>query len=556
MRSRRALASLAGVVLMSLGTASDADAAAETGQAPRLPGRPQGRRRRRLPRRQGRRPLPLARRPRLARDPRLGRGREQGHVRLPRVDPRRGPDQGAAHQALGLREVRRPPQARGPATSTPGTAGSRIRRVLYTTDGLDGEPRVLLDPNTLSTDGTVALSGTSISDDGSLIAYGIAAAGSDWNEWKVRDVATGKDRDDHLKWIKFSGASWTKDGKGFFYSRFPEPEPGASLKGPNYYQKLYYHKLGTPQADDALVYERPDQKEWQFHGDVTEDGHYLIITVSQGDRRQEPHPLQGPRPSPTPKLVELIDNFEAEYSFIDNDGPVFWFKTNKDAPRGQGDRDRHPQARPDELGRADPRGGRDARRASRWSATTSSPRTSRTPTRRSSSSTSKGKFVREVEFPGLGHGRRASAASGRTGRRSTPSPPSPPRRPSIATTSPTGESTVFKRPKVDFNPDDYETTQVFYASKDGTKIPMFLSHKKGLKRDGHEPDLSLRLRRVQHRADARVQPGQHRLDGDGRRLRRSPTSGAAASTARTGTRPGPSSRSRTSSTTSSPRPSG
>ena len=142
---------------------------------------------------------------------------------------------------------------------------------------------------------------STVSDDGTLLAYGLAAAGSDWQEWKVRDV---DDRpatcDDHLQWIKFSGASWTKDGKGFYYSRFPEPKPGEDLKGANYYQKLYYHKLGTPQSDDVLVYERPDQKEWQFHGNVTDDGQYLIITVSQGDRRQVPRPLQGPRPSRTP----------------------------------------------------------------------------------------------------------------------------------------------------------------------------------------------------------------------------------------------------------------
>ena len=154
--------------------------------------------------------------------------------------------------------------------------------MLYWSATLDADPKVLLDPNTLTKDGTVALAGLVPSHDGQKLAYGLAAAGSDWQEWKVRDVATGKDTDDHLRWIKFSTASWTKDGQGFYYGRFPEPKAGENLKGANYHQKLYYHRLGTPQTADTLVYERPDHKEWQFHGTVTDDGQYLIITVSKG----------------------------------------------------------------------------------------------------------------------------------------------------------------------------------------------------------------------------------------------------------------------------------
>ena len=154
--------------------------------------------------------------------------------------------------------------------------------VAWHTESLDATPRVLLDPNKLSTDGTVALGGYSISEDGNFIAYGTSASGSDWQEWHVRDVRTGADRDDLLKWVKFSGASWLKDGSGFFYSRYDEPKPGEQLKGANYFQKLFFHKLGTPQSDDRLVYERPDQKDWGFGGSVTEDGHYLIISVWRG----------------------------------------------------------------------------------------------------------------------------------------------------------------------------------------------------------------------------------------------------------------------------------
>jgi prolyl oligopeptidase len=160
-------------------------------------------------------------------------------------------------------------------------SGLQNQSVLYTVTGLDAPPKMILDPNTMSSDGTVAVSGVQVSPDGKLLAYSISASGSDWQEWKVRDVETGKDLADHLKWVKFSGVSWTDDGKGFFYSRYDEPK-GDSLKDTNYFQKVYFHKLGTPQTDDVLVYERPDQKDWLFGGNVTEDGNYLIITVSEG----------------------------------------------------------------------------------------------------------------------------------------------------------------------------------------------------------------------------------------------------------------------------------
>src|SRR6185503_6090064 len=139
--------------------------------------------------------------------------------------------------------------------------GLQNQSVLYVTDSLEAAPRVLLDPNKLSTDGTVALSGYSVSDDGNLLAYGLAASGSDWNEWKVRDVRTGQDLTDHLQWVKFSGASWKKDGSGFFYSRYDAPKPGDTLKGVNKFHKLYFHRLGTEQAADVLIYERKDQPD-------------------------------------------------------------------------------------------------------------------------------------------------------------------------------------------------------------------------------------------------------------------------------------------------------
>ncbi|PYO96437.1 MAG: S9 family peptidase, partial [Gemmatimonadetes bacterium] len=163
--------------------------------------------------------------------------------------------------------------------------GLQNQSVLYKQASLSANPETLLDPNLLSEDGTVALSSLAVSDDGRLLAYGTAASGSDWEEFRVRDVATGQDRPDHLKWIKFSGASWTKDGAGFFYSRYPEPTEKA-LTDVNRFQKLYYHRLGTDQAEDVLVYERPDQPDWGMNAEVTDDGRYAILNVWLGtDRR-------------------------------------------------------------------------------------------------------------------------------------------------------------------------------------------------------------------------------------------------------------------------------
>ncbi len=366
--------------------------------------------------------------------------------------------------------------------------GLQNQSVLYTTDSLEGPGRILLDPNTLSADGTVALAGTAVSDDGRLLAYGIAAAGSDWNEWKVRDVETGQDYPDHLKWIKFSGAEWTPDGKGFFYGRFPEPKTGngKDLKSVNYDQKVYYHRTGTDQAADRLVWEDPEHKDWRAVPHVTDDGKYLILTIEKGTDAKY-RVLYRPLDQPEAKPVHLVGEFDAEYDFIDNDGPVFWFKTNKDAPRGKVvaiDID-HPEPRnwvelipeaSETLEQVQLVGDhflavylKDAHTVVRVFDL-------------------KGKYLRDVDFPGVG------TASGFGGKRkdretfysfTSFNTPATVYRYDVAT----GRSTVWRQPKLTFDPSHYETTQVFYPSKDGTRIPMFLSHKKGLKLDGSNPTL-------------------------------------------------------------------
>jgi prolyl oligopeptidase len=363
--------------------------------------------------------------------------------------------------------------------------GLQNQNVLLVAESLNAEPRQLIDPNTLSSDGTVALGGEAITDDGKLMAYGTAASGSDWQEWHVRDVDTGKDLPDLIKWVKFSGASWSKDGKGFYYSRYDEPK-GTALRDANYFQKLYYHKLGTPQTEDKLIYERPDNKELGFGGSVTNDGHYLVIFVWQGTSPKN-RLYYKDLTKPDSEVVRLLDDFDAEYRFVDNDGPVFWIRTDLDAPRGKliAIDTRHPEK-------------------ANWKTVVEQGadkledvnvvdnlfligylKDAKTEVRVHNL---QGKFLRSVDLPGIG------TAAGFGGKRkdketfySFNSFISPTK---IYRYDPeTGESSIFKQPKVDFDATKYETKQVFYNSKDGTRIPMFLTYKKELKLDGQNPTL-------------------------------------------------------------------
>nr|WP_206108258.1 prolyl oligopeptidase family serine peptidase [Paludisphaera soli] len=364
--------------------------------------------------------------------------------------------------------------------------GLQNQGVLFVLDALDGQGRTLLDPNTLSADGTVALSGTVASDGGGLLAYGIAEAGSDWNTWKVRDVATGKDLDDRLEWIKFSSAVWTPDDKAFFYGRFPAPEPGQDLKGANYYQKVYLHKVGTPQDQDALIWEDPEHKEWEASPTVSDDGQYLILTLHKGTDAKY-RVLYRPLDASEAKPTHLVGEFDAEYDFLDNDGPVFWFKTNKDAERGRvvaiDVRDPDPAKWVELIPEAEETlEGVDVV-GDRFLATYL--KDAHTVVRVFDLS---GKHVRDVDLPGLG------TASGFGGKRkdketfyafTSYTTPATIYRYDVET----GASTVWRKPTLKFDPSAYETVQVFYTSKDGTKIPMFLTGKKGIQKDGSNPTL-------------------------------------------------------------------
>jgi prolyl oligopeptidase len=362
--------------------------------------------------------------------------------------------------------------------------GLQNQNPLFVTEKLQGKERVLLDPNTLAKEGTTALTGTAVSDNGKLLAYGLAVAGSDWQEWRVRDIESGKDLEDHIQWVKFSGASWLPDGSGFFYSRYDEPESAEKLRGANYFHKLYFHKMGTPQSEDVLVYERPDQKEWGFGSQVTNDGSYLIINVWQGTDPKNRIFYKDLR-QPDSQVVELLSKADAQYDFLDNDGPVFWFRTNLEAPRSrivaidttkpEEIRELVPQTE-ENLEGASVVGDRfvanylkDAHALVRLFEVN-------------------GKPAGGIALPGLG------TATGFTGKRkdaetfysfvSFTEPPTV-----FRYDFKSGKSEVLFRPKVEFNSADFATEQVFYESKDGTRVPMFITHKKGLKKDGNNPTL-------------------------------------------------------------------
>lgn len=362
--------------------------------------------------------------------------------------------------------------------------GLQNQSVLYWSDKLEAEPKLLIDPNNLSADGTTALTGTAISDDGKLLAYGLAKAGSDWQAWKVRNIESGEDLTDDLQWIKFSGASWLPDGSGFYYSRYDEPKAGAEFTGTNYYQKLYFHKLGAPQADDQLIYERKDQKEWGFGGEPTEDGRYLIIGVWRGTDPKNQVFYRDLKES-APTVVELLPGFEADFAFLGNDGPTFYFKTDLDAPKYRiiAVDIRDPKTRREVI--AEQEGVLESASLFGDEIIAVYLRDARSEVRRFGLD---GKPRGEIKLPGIG------TAGGFGGKRDATetfysftgfTTPMVVYRYDLKT----GASSVFREPKVDFQPDDFETKQVFYESKDGTRVPMFITHKKGMKLDGSNPTL-------------------------------------------------------------------
>ena len=364
--------------------------------------------------------------------------------------------------------------------------GLQNQSVLYITDSIHDPGRVLLDPNKLSADGTAALSGSSFTDDGKLWAYGVAVAGSDRTSWKVMNVETGEHLSDTLRPNRQGGVSWLNDNSGFFYSRFPDATEGAELKSQNFFQKMYFHKLGTPQSEDYVVYERPDNKEYFVGGGLSEDGDWLVISVGKGTERMNMIYFKNLSKGNDAGILPLVVDLKNSYSFIGNDGPVFYFRTDKDAPRSK-------VVKVNVLAKNHvwedviPETG-DTLNGVQFVNNQFVLNYMKDASTLIKIYETNGKFVRDVKLPGIG------SAGGFGGKRnqtetfytysSFNAPPT-----IYRYDMKTGKSEVFRRAGVKFDPAGYEVKQVFYTSKDGTKVPMFITHKRGLKMDGTNPTI-------------------------------------------------------------------
>jgi prolyl oligopeptidase len=355
-------------------------------------------------------------------------------------------------------------------------SGLQNQPVLYWMPSLHAEPELLLDPNALSADGTVALTRAVPSMDGKLLAYGLSRAGSDWTEWRVRSVADGRDLPDLLNWSKFSSVAWLRDGSGFYYTAFDEPAPGAELSATNYYNKLFFHRLGQKQAQDRLVYERKDKPKWGFGAQTTRDGRYVVITASEGtDPKNAVLYLDLHRPPAAPQA--LVPDIEALYDFIGSRGTTFWFKTDVSAPRGRVVAVDIAKPRPtfvevipeqaETLQQVERVGGKfftnylkDAHAELRVYA-------------------SDGKLEHTVPLPGLGTVWLADGDDRRSETFFSYESFYEPRR-LLRFDIASQAQELFRQPKLKFDPQAFETRQVFYASKDGTRIPLFLTKKRGL----------------------------------------------------------------------------
>lgn len=364
--------------------------------------------------------------------------------------------------------------------------GLQNQDVLYILDTPDSSPRVLLDPNTLRADGTAALSGLTATHDGSRLAYAVAQAGSDWSEWRVRDVKTGKDLPDLIRWTKFADAAWTPDGKAFYYQRFPEPSDKAALTEANKFAKVYLHRIGEPQASDKLVYERPDHPGWVFTPQVSDDGRYLVIVVDTGDAGKNLLFYQDLQAA-TPRTVELINQLTAQFNFIGNRATEFYLQTTGGAAKGRiialdvnkPDRANWKQIVAEQAETLSSVQLVDGRLVLSYL--------------KDAHSQAKvvdldGRQNREIVLPGLGTVNWSPAYSNDTEliySFTSYTAPAAIYRYDLRS----NKSSLFRQSKLNFDPSRYETEQVFYSSKDGTRVPMFLVHRKGLNRTGLNPTL-------------------------------------------------------------------
>ena len=363
--------------------------------------------------------------------------------------------------------------------------GLQNQAVWYRAKSIDDPGTVFFDPNKLRSDGTAALNGSNFTDDGKLWAYGVSEAGSDRTTWRVRNTETGQDLPDVLAPNRQGVSAWLKDNSGFFYSSYAPAKAGEELKQQTKFQKIYFHKLGTPQSEDQVVYERPDNGDYFSGAQITEDGEFLLVTVGKGTERMNMVYVKNLK-ADRAAFMPIVENLDNSWSFIGNKGNEFYFDTDKDAPRGR--------VMKVDIGTS----------PLKWTEVV--PQSADTLDNVSWINDQlvtnylkdaytaikiydlDGKHVRDVELPGIG------SAGGFGGKQkdtetfytysSFNAPPT-----IYRYDMKTGKSTLFRQAKVKFDPSNYEVKQVFYPSKDGTKIPMFLTYKKGIKLNGKNPTL-------------------------------------------------------------------
>jgi prolyl oligopeptidase len=355
-------------------------------------------------------------------------------------------------------------------------SGLQNQAVLYFQDAAGGEPRLLLDPNRWSADGTASLAQWVASPNGDKIAYAVQESGSDWQTLRVLDVATGEALPEQVQWVKYSRIVWARDGSGFYYSRFPVPPPGAEFQARTLDQAVFFHRVGSSQTDDRRIYATPDRPQLGHYAEATLDGRYLILSSWEGSGERHEILVQDLRdPEAPPRLI--LQGFESSWVFAGSDGDLLYFVTNLDAPRYRivavNLSDTRPAPRTvvaetaATLRWAQLIGGRfvahyleDAKSVVR-------------------TFDQNGKLERSVSLPGIGSVAGLLPQGNGTETLFTFASFN------VPTTvyrldSASGSVSEFKRPKTLFDPDHYTVRQVFYRSKDGTRVPMFISHRKGL----------------------------------------------------------------------------
>lgn len=362
--------------------------------------------------------------------------------------------------------------------------GLQNQSVLYWQASPESDPILLLDPNTLSDDGTVALTNFKVSKNGRFLAYALSQSGSDWQTIRVRDSETGQDLPDLIQWVKFTSIAWLPDHSGFYYARYPAPDEMPDAP-PSTHQRVYLHRLGQPQSADPLIYARPDAPELGFAPEITEDGRYLTLHVWEGtDRRNRFYyrPLDADG-----DFIRLLDEMDAKYNLLGSDGPIFYFETDHDAPNGR--------IIAIDTANPDP---------ANWQT-----RIAEQPEAIAFSQMVHDEFILVTLRHGAHRLHRYTAAGAPLGEVPLPTPGTlfeltgerkdaemfllfqsftyPPTVFRFDFLS--GELETLHQPRLDFDPAQYETRQVFYPSKDGTQIPLFLTHKKGLALDGQNPTL-------------------------------------------------------------------